>query len=153
MYKQSVWTALLLALCLMAPLCAFGEDAANAQDALPITYEWHWITATGEVPAGEPEASGESYVRFPEFFTTDESIAPAIHRINEAIQAKAHIPEYVNLLSGIVPGGTGLQMQCQLSITSLWEEGSQVYSIQDRYVSLLFSAEGKMLSGRPSQVY
>ena len=148
MKKTSAWIALLLLLCLL-PLPVLGEDA----DALPITFEWHWITADGEALSSEIDESGDSYVRYPEFFTDDEALLPAIQSINDAIQEKARIPEYVQLLSTVMPGSVGLRMQCSLSITGIREEDAEEFFIQDRYVSLLFSAEGKMLSGRPSQVY
>lgn len=148
MKKTSAWIALLLFLCLL-PLPVLGEDA----DALPITFEWHWITADGEARSSEIDESGDSYVRYPEFFTDDEALLPAIRSINQAVQEKARIPEYVQLLSTVMPGSVGLRMQCSLSITGTQEEGAEQFTVQDRYVSLLFSAEGKMLSGRPSQVY
>lgn len=95
-----------------------------------------------------------SYVRYPLFVSDDDALAPALEKANRLIQKKARIPEYLQLLSTVQQqtGGTGLQMDYQWSALTSWKEGEgpQIY---DWYVSILFSAKGKMLSGRPSQVY
>lgn len=130
----------LLWLCLGA--AAISENGEN--QSLPITLSVQTVLA--------PEGEGTSYVRYPLLTANDAAFAPAVEKINRTMEDKAHIPDYLRLLSSLTPGGTGLRMDCSigLNIVSQQEEQSE---IKDWVFSVLLSAEGKMLSGRPSQVY
>ena len=129
---------LLLAAMLLASVSIAGraeEDARHTSDIFLIEEE-----ETG---------AADSYVRYPVLTTTDGEHAPIIEVINQAIQRQARIPEYLQLLSTIQEGSAGLRVSYEAGMVSLgWN-----YAIESRYLSLLFSAEGKMLQGRPSQVY
>ncbi len=81
-----------------------------------------------------------SFVRYPSLSGGDEAQAPILEKISQAIRQTARIDEYLLLLQTVAPGGSGLQMTCE-------------YALGDRYLSVLLSAEGKMLTGRPSQIY
>lgn len=134
---------LLLAAMLLASVSITGraeEDARHTSDIFLIEEE-----ETG---------AADSYVRYPVLTTTDGEHAPIIEVINQAIQRQARIPEYLQLLSTIQEGSTGLrfdyEMQCEFTH---YEPLAHTWGLAIRYLSLLFSAEGKMLQGRPSQVY
>ena len=95
--------------------------------------------------------AAESFVEYPEFVSDDPADETLLSAINRTIQETAHIPEYLQLLSTIQEGGTGLRLTWQSSnLVQFNEQGEQTSA---RYVSLLFSAEGKMLRGRPGQIY
>lgn len=98
----------------------------------------------------EDGAAG-NFIEYPEFVSDDPADEALLSAINRTIQETAHIPEYLQLLSTIQEGGTGLRLTWQSSnFVQFNEQGEQ---IGVRYVSLLFSAEGKMLRGRPGQIY
>ena len=127
-------------LCLGA--AALGESGDDS--SLPIALSVQTVPA----PAGEDAG----YVRYPLLTANDAAFAPAVEKINRAIEDKAHIPDYLRLLSSLTPGGTGLRMDCSIGLNIVSPQGEQS-KITDSVFSLLLSAEGKMLAGRPSQVY
>lgn len=142
-------------LCLALTICffcslmpAFGQESADQDpQALPITI------SRQEIKASEDSGDGKSsYVRYPVLEALDASYAPAVDQINRAIQEKAHISSYIQLLSSLAPGGTGLQMDYSMGIAASAADGREM-RIDGWVLSLLFSAEGKMLTGRPSHVY
>ncbi|MBR6526115.1 MAG: hypothetical protein IKT57_09080 [Clostridia bacterium] len=87
------------------------------------------------------EGAQESYVACPVFTVGQDAEISA--RINEMIQNQACIMPYVQLLSQITEGSTGLQMGYEMSPSDA----------NVSIVSIVFSARGKMLTGRPSQIY
>ena len=128
---------LLVITALLVPSATAGERAA-----VPVQKETVEAYAPGD---------DRSYVRYPVFSTEDESLAEGIDKANRLIREKARIPEYLQLLSTVGAGGVGLRMDYTLSAFTVSDENGP--ALYDSYVSILFSAEGKMLSGRPSQVY
>ena len=145
----------LLFVMLWAELCpAFSglcEVAPNEkQPFLPVSVYHRQVNGPGE--SGEKPAS---YVCYPEFFSDDPAYDPAVKKINQTIQEKARIPEYLALLSTLQPGGTGLKMDYRNAVFSAQTlETAQFAQLSDlRYFSILINVQGKMLSGRPSQVY
>ena len=100
----------------------------------------------------EESGSDDSFVCYPYFFTDIDSKAEEADRLTDLINEKAHIPQYLQLLSTLREGSTGLKVNYEMSNTETWHEVLSLWSAP-RYVSLLFSAKGKMLSGPPSQVY
>ncbi|MBR6186583.1 MAG: hypothetical protein IKQ41_10015 [Clostridia bacterium] len=138
--------SVLFAVLLLIPASfAVGEEAA----ALPISVRREEAWGPVDDLNGK---EADSYVFYPVFETADEALLPAIEKMNAAIQEKARIPEYTRLVSTIAPGGTGLKMDYALGLTRDYVDGNGP-RISDWYVSILFSAEGKMLQGRPSHVY
>ena len=137
---------------MLAGLLLFLSSFALGEEKEPLNIRVRTEKAYG--PADDLNGGGEaeSYVFYPVLETTDESLLPLVSQINRKIQERAHIPEYVQLLSTLSFGGTGLQMDYQMGCLSAWteENGGRIY---DSVFSFLFSARGKMLSGRPSQVY
>ena len=81
-----------------------------------------------------------SFVRCPVLSGGDAAQASVLDAINQAIRETARIDDYLLLLQTVTPGGTGLKVTCE-------------YALGKWCVSILLSAEGKMLAGRPSQVY
>lgn len=81
-----------------------------------------------------------SFVRYPVLGGGDEAQAASLEKINRDIRETARIDEYVLLLETVAPGATGLHVTCE-------------YALGESILSVLLSAEGKMLSGRPAQVY
>ena len=98
------------------------------------------------------EGTGGSFVEYPVFLALNDADAPLADAINAAALEQARIPEYLQLLQTITEGGTGLKVRCALSASVREAEGGQ-WEPDGRYVSILFSIHGKMLSGRPSQAY
>ncbi len=101
--------------------------------------------AASEAPAVtldivETAGAGGSFVRYPVLSGGEAAQASVLDKINREIREMARIDEYLLLLQTVSEGGTGLKMTCE-------------YALGQRYVSVLLSAEGKMLSGRPSQIY
>ena len=135
---------LLLAALLLSSFSALVR-AENADPAIP-----------GNIPEiimieQEETGAADSLVRYPDVGTMNEENKPAIEAIHQAIQEKARIPEYLQLLSTIQEGSTGLRFDYEITCPcNPWDAPLMNDS---RYLSLLFSAEGKMLQGRPSQVY
>ena len=142
-YLKKAFVPLLAAL-LLSSFSALVR-AENADPAIP-----------GNIPEiimieQEETGAADSFVRYPDVGTMIEENAPVIEAINQAIQEKARIPEYLQLLSTIQEGSTGLRFDYEITCPcNPWDSPLMNDS---RYLSLLFSAEGKMLQGRPSQVY
>ena len=144
-YKTVLGTALLLCL-LLLPGFSFCENADVSPEPLPISIRRE--EAWGAVNEATGEA--DSFVIYPILTTDDAALAPILEKVNQAIQEKAHISAYLQLLSTLQAGGTGLKMAYDMGLScTLGEDGG----IHDWVLSLLFSAEGRMLSGRPSQVF
>lgn len=91
-----------------------------------------------EVQDMKMEGASMSFVRCPVF--SGNVLAP---QVNALIQQEGRVQEYITLLSGIGEGSTGLNMDYALTPADA----------SGPIVSLVFSAQGKMLTGRPSQVY
>ena len=91
--------------------------------------------------------AAESQVHYPVFACEpgDHPLAPVIDSINRRILEKAQIPAYLQMLPAITEGSTGLQVDYECAYPQWFPDA--------HYVSFLISAQGKMLSGRPSQVY
>ena len=132
--KKQVLLISLIALWMAVLFAALAETAAP-DDASRNFYS---------VLHRETGASG-SFVEYPEFISEDPADAALISALNRRIQETAHIPEYLQLLATIQEGGTGLKLTC--------DQNDQGALGSAHVVSLLFSAEGKMLRGRPGQVY
>ena len=129
-YNVNAFTALTLALLLLC-FPVFSGLAESPADALSDCY---WQECAENGPSG-------SYICYPALKVEENPEAQALaEKINGYIQETAQIPAYLQLLSTLQPGGTGLTMDYDMSCSDL-------------YVSLVFSAKGKMLAGRPSQVY
>lgn len=92
------------------------------------------------------EGPAESEICYPVLEALDAAYAPAAEKINARILEKARIQEYARLLDTLTPGGTGLSMVCEVYASPDFAKGKG-------YLSIVLSAQGKMLSGRPSQVY
>lgn len=134
--KQRYAALLILTLLLSVSLPAAAENASALGT----------VTAQKETLRG----ASDSFVSFPVLASSDESQAAVIERVNQAIRQKARIQEYSQLLSAITEGSQGLRMDYDLALPySDVELGWPAAG----YVSILFSARGKMLSGRPSQIY
>ncbi len=95
----------------------------------------------------EETGNADSFVHVPvlTYDRDDHPLKAQIDQINQRIQDQAQIPAYLQLLSGIAEGSTGLQVDYDYAFPQWIPEA--------HYLSLLISARGKMLSGRPSQVY
>lgn len=119
------WLFILLTVCLIRTMTV----CAAAQPDYYLTYSYT------EGPEG-------SYVRFPVLEGGDAQICS---QINEAIQSNAQFSRYLSLLSSLSPGSAGLKMDFESNCT----DGKSCPSL----LSLMLSAEGKMLKGRPGQIY
>lgn len=135
--KQRYAALLILTLLLAVSLPAPAEENAPALGT---------VTAQKETLRG----ASDSFVSYPVLASSDESQAAVIQRVNHAIRQKARIQEYSQLLSAIAEGSQGLRMDYSLALPY---GNVELGWPAARYVSILFSAQGKMLSGRPSQVY
>lgn len=82
------------------------------------------------------EGAGNSRVCYP--VLTANSISA--DRINRQIMEEARIEQYLMLLGSLSGNGTGLKMDCEVNAGQ-------------RYLSVLLTAEGKMLSGPPGKAY
>ena len=134
-----LFVALLLALC--PALSGNSEALGNTQE----DYCWEEVWEKG--PSG-------SSVCYPVLIATENPAAQAMAaKINGTIQENAHIPAYLQLLPAIQEGGTGLFMDYDMSCPYTWADETDEKLVCSPYVSILFSARGKMLTGRPSQVY
>ena len=118
-----------------------GFDQLPAWEALPVVLQEH-----------EAEGAGGSYVRYPELVTDDPAWQASVAKINQSIQERAGIPAYLQLLSTVTEGSAGLRMDYEIGALHGTGNGTGL-SLGSPYLSILFSAEGKMLRGRPSQVY
>ncbi len=102
-----------------------GGSSAPAE-APPL--EAAWVTIPG------PEGSGISY---PVFSGGPSDI------INDTILTEAHIAEYEQILGSLTPGSAGLRITCRIYPEDL----------DAPVVSVVISAKGRMLQGRPSQIW
>ncbi|MBR4503117.1 MAG: hypothetical protein IKP22_14730 [Clostridia bacterium] len=117
--------------CLAAGLAAFFAAGAAA--------------CFGEEPGGETltvtrmesAGAGGSLVAYP-LLTGSESAS----RISADVFSSARVGEYLALLNSLSGGGTGLQMDYTL-----------IRDPAEGMVSVVLSAKGRMLEGRPSQVW
>ena len=121
-----------------------GFSDLPAWNALPVYIQEH-----------REEGVGGSFVRWPELMTEDTAFLHAVEKINHAIQDAAHISAYAQLLLTVSEGSTGLKMDYEIGALSYFSaEMAQGQSqLGNPYLSILFSAEGKMLKGRPAQIY
>ena len=141
-YNVNAFTALALALLLFC-FPAFSGLAESPADPLS---DCHWQEWAENGPSG-------SYVCYPALDGEESPEAQALaEKINGYIQETAQIPAYLQLLSTLQAGGTGLVMDYDMSISHAWDETGKKPKCAP-YVSIVFSAKGKMLMGRPSQVY
>lgn len=133
-------SALILALMLLSVSCAvaFAENGIVYSD-FALRYE-------------ETNGAGDSFVCSPFFDPLTDEKADEAERLNALLDGKAHISQYLQLLSTLQEGGTGLKMKYETSNAEAWHDDLSLWAVP-RYVSLLFSVEGKMLSGPPSQMY
>ena len=93
------------------------------------------ITVTDTVFTG----AADSYVHCPVVHVPGNEALSA--QINKLLQDESGVMDYINLLPQIEEGSTGLKV----SYTLTGEDGP--------ILSLVFSADGKMITGRPSQKY
>ncbi len=129
-FNVNAFAALFLA-CLLAFVPVLNGLAESSAGAL---LDFHWQEWAENGPSG-------SYICYPALNAGESPEAQALaEKINGYIQETAQIPAYLQLLSTLQAGGTGFTMDYDMFCS-------------DRYVSLVFSAKGKMLAGRPSQVY
>ncbi|MBQ7655189.1 MAG: hypothetical protein IJI53_09020 [Clostridia bacterium] len=150
-YKNTLHIAifsLLLVLQFVSPGVA-SADGTGFED-LPA-----WRALPVYVMERNIEGPADSFVRYPELMTEDSAYQPSVEKINAAIQAQANIPGYLQLLSTISEGSTGLRMDYEIGAlcyhSADMPDGQS--QLGNSYLSILFSAEGKMLQGRPSQIY
>lgn len=125
--KHGRTTALSLALFLA--LCLLPGTALAQETGMPVGYEAREMT----------EIEG-NFVRWPEFTAGDAAFSDVVEKINLTIQEGTSLPAYQALLSALSPGGTGLRMDYEMTLSA-------------DYLFLLFSAEGRMPAGRPGQAY
>ncbi|MBR1585313.1 MAG: hypothetical protein IJ662_07235 [Clostridia bacterium] len=92
------------------------------------------------------ENSDDGLITYPVLSALSEEMQPAADRINVAIQENAHIQQYMLLLPNLRFGSVGLQMTYEEILGEGFYQGRGYYAV-------LFSVEGKMLTGLPSQVY
>ncbi len=141
-YNLNAFTALTLAFLF---LC-FPVLSGLAESPADVLLDVHWEENT------ENGSSG-SFVSYPVLRGGESPEAQALAaKINGYIQNAAQVPAYMQLLSTLQPGGTGLNMDYDLSIPYAWDEAGENRKCAP-YASLVFSAKGKMLVGRPSQAY
>lgn len=139
-HKMTTKTLCLATVCLIV-FCSICP--AMAEETTPLLLRMENATVTG---------ASSSSVSYPVFSEEDTSTHGIADRINQIIQAEAHIPEYLQLLSTIQEGGAGLKVSYDFSNNERWNvEAERAEAVS--WLSLLFSAEGKMLYGRPSQIY
>ena len=131
------WTAAFLVLCLI-PLAGYAESTQETSRLIGIENK----TETGP---------SDSYVSWPVFLAEDGA-SPLADALNQLILDTAHIPSYLQMLPVLQEGGTGVRVTYKASSPEGRNASADPYTLP-RYCSMLFSAEGKMLSGRPSQVY
>ena len=130
-YLKKAFVPLLAAL-LLSSFSALARSE-NADPAIPGNIS--------EIIIIEQEETGaaDSFVRYPDVGTMIEENAPVIEAINQAIQEKARIPEYLQLLFTIQEGSTGLRFDYEITCPcNPWDAPLMNDS---RYLSLLFSAE------------
>ena len=113
----------LLLVLLLALMCS---AAAQTDDG---ALEWSVQETAG--PAG-------SYISYPLFTGGDAAV-----KINDTIRAGAFLDEYGQILAALSEGGTGLRIDCLV-----YPE-----TVSGPWISVILSAKGRMLRGRPSQVW
>ncbi|MBE5787990.1 MAG: hypothetical protein E7324_10740 [Clostridiales bacterium] len=91
---------------------------------------------------------GSRHVVYAQLKTDDAALIPVVNKINQAIRETANIDAYVNVLSTLQPGGTGLIVEDTATGQS---EG--FYRDGTGYFYVLMEAEGKMPMGRPAHHY
>ena len=137
--------AVLFLVCLLAFVPVLNGLAESPADPL-MDCDWEWKAET------DADSSG-SFVYYPVLNAGESQDAQALaEKINGYIQETAQIPAYLQLLSTLQAGGTGLKMDYDMSASYDWDETGENLKCAP-YVSLVFSAKGKMLVGRPSQAY
>ena len=151
--KTTVWLALALFLLSALPLAAKAETTETSEASVPCPSVAYDLIVSND----EAYETGGNYVAYPLFYAIDletgvNYASPIGDKINHTILETCQIGAYEELLSTIQPYETGLQMDCFIGMNWDWYEGIGKVST-GRYVSLLFSAHGKMLFGRPSQIY
>ena len=140
--------ALILSLIIVRPEIVLAQENGfsdlPAWNALPVYIQEHCS-----------EGLSDSFVRWPKLTTDDAGLLPVVERINQTIQNEAHIPAYLQLLSTVSDGSIGLKMGYEIGALSYHSANMPQgqYQLGNPYLSILFSVEGKMLQGRPSQVY
>lgn len=92
------------------------------------------------------DGPAESAICYPVVEALDAAYAPVAEKINARILEKARIEEYKRLLDTLAPGGAGLVITCEAYASPDFSQGRG-------FLSIVLSAQGKMLSGRPSQAY
>ena len=95
----------------------------------------------------EKWVDGNRHIIYPKFVANDPARKKVADRLNQYIYDTAHIGEYLQLLPSVQAGGTGLVVSYNQTTSHQFFQGEQ------RVFSLLISATGKMLQGRPGTVY
>lgn len=139
-HKMKTKTLCLATVCLIVFCSIFP---AMAEETTPLPLRMENATVTG---------ASSSSVSYPVFSEESASAQGIADRMNQIIQAEAHIPEYLQLLPAIQDGGVGLKVTYEFSNNERWNADTEREEAVS-WLSLLFSAEGKMLYGRPSQIY
>ena len=99
-YNANAFTALALALLLFC----FPAFSGLAESPTDVLLEVHWEETTENGPAG-------SFVSYPALIGGESSEAQALaEKINGYMLETAQIPAYLQLLSTLSAGGTGLKM-------------------------------------------
>ena len=141
-YNVNAFTALTLAFLLFC----FPVFSGLVESTADVLEDCYWYGEAEDGPAG-------SFVSYPVLRGGDRPEAQALaEKINGYIQETAQIPAYLQLLSTLQPGGTGLLMDYDTSCLHILDERGELAGCTP-FASLLFSAKGKMLVGRLSQVY
>ena len=128
----------LLVICMLLAGCV----SAVAQESVPLLIREE-VTQNG--PA-------DSSVSYPVFSCDDAAGQALADTVNRVIQNEARIQDYLQVLSTVSEGSTGIRMSYTLSNDQVWDASVGNYA-GPSYLSLLFSAKGKMPMGRPSQAY
>ncbi|MDO5328228.1 MAG: hypothetical protein Q4G00_16170, partial [Clostridia bacterium] len=97
-HKMKTKTLCLATVCLIV-FCSIFPAIAEETTPLPLRMENATVTGAS--------SSSVSYPVFSEESASAQSIAD---RMNQIIQAEAHIPEYLQLLPAIQDGGVGLKV-------------------------------------------
>ena len=140
--KHSAKTgAFLLAVCML--LRAFSW-AGFAEETTLNRLHWEQVTQHGP---------SNSCVSYPLFSGNDEASQSLADTLNQTIQNLARIPDYLQVLSTVMEGGTGIQVTFEFSNDTAWSDSTGMREETAPFLSLLFSAKGKMPIGRPSQAY
>ena len=149
MNHKNAWRICIATFCiaLLFTLPGVGGAESGGFDRLPA-----WEALPVVLQDCQTEGAGGSYVRYPVLYTEDPAFQAGVEKINQAIQEGASVPAYLQLLSTVTEGSAGLRMDYEIGALHGTGGGTGL-SLGSPYLSILFSAEGKMLRGRPSQVY